>query len=98
MKENKDIIKAALITAMNEYDTVFNLYTPEQLNLIFNRIIDSLLLDFTIIDTIIIENPEETQEQYAAYVKVKSSNGTIYKAGIGHNTDYMYVNVEEVII
>ena len=98
MKENKDIIKAALITAMNEYDTVFNLYTPEQLNLIFNRIIDSLLSDFTIIDTIIIENQEETQEQYAAYVKVKSNNGTIYKAGIGHNIGYMYVNVEEVNI
>ena len=70
---------------------------PSQLRFVFDGIIKDLLPDFTIIYTSIIENPDEMQELYAAYIKVKDKDGVIYKAGMSHNLNYgAYVTIDEV--
>ena len=97
MNENKEIIKKQLVYAVEDYQIMENNITPSKLRFMFDGIIKELLPDFTIIYTSIIENPDELQELYAAYIKVKDSDGIIYKAGLSHNLYYgVYVNIEEV--
>ena len=97
MNTNKEIIKKQLVYAVEDYQIMGNNLTPSKLRFIFDDLIKNLLPDFTIIYTSIIENPDELQELYAAYIKVKDSDGIIYKAGLSHNLNYgTYVTIEEV--
>lgn len=97
MNENKEIIKKQLVYAVEDYQIMENNITPSKLRFMFDGIIKELLPDFTIIYTSIIENPDELQELYAAYIKVKDNDGIIYKAGLSHNLNYgTYVTIEEV--
>lgn len=97
MNENKELIKKQLVYAVQEHRLMGNDLPPSQLRFVFDGIIKDLLPDFTIIYTSIIENPDEMQELYAAYIKVKDSDGIIYKAAMSHNLNYgVYVTIEEV--
>lgn len=97
MNENKEIIKKQLVYAVEDYQIMGNNLAPSKLRFIFDGLIKDLLPGFTIIYTSIIENPDELQELYAAYIKVKDSDGIIYKAGLSHNLNYgVYVTIEEV--
>ena len=97
MNENKELIKKQLEYAVQDYSIMGNDISPSRLRFIFNGLIKELLPDFKIIYSAIIENPDEMQELYAAYIKVKDSDGIIYKAGLSHNEYYgIYVTVDEV--
>lgn len=97
MNENKELIKKQLVYAVQDHQIMGNNLPPSQLRFVFDGIIKELLSDFTIIYSAIIENPDEMQELYAAYIKVKDNNGVTYKAGLSHNEYYgVYVTVDEV--
>ena len=71
--------------------------SPSRLRFIFDGLIKELLPDFTIIYSAIIENPDEMQELYAAYIKVKDNNGITYKAGLSHDINCgTYITIDEV--
>lgn len=97
MNENKEIIKKQLVYAVKDYQIMGNNISPSRLRFMFDGIIKELLPDFTIIYSAIIENPDEMQELYAAYIKVKDKDGITYKAGLSHNLYYgVYVTIDEV--
>lgn len=97
MNENKELIKKQLEYAVQDHLIMGNDISPSRLRFIFDGLIKELLPDFTIIYSAIIENPDEMQELYAAYIKVKDNNGITYKAGLSHNEYYgVYVTVDEV--
>ena len=97
MNKNKELIKKQFVHAVQDYQIMGNNLTPSQLRFVFDGIIKDLLLGFTIIYSAIIENPDEMQELYAAYIKVKDNDGIIYKAGLSHNEYYgIYITVDEV--
>ena len=94
---NKEIIKKQLECAVQDHLIMGNDISPSRLRFIFDGIIKELLPDFTIIYTAIIENPDEMQELYAAYIKVKDDDGIIYKAGLSHDINCgVYVTIDEV--
>lgn len=97
MSENKEIIKKQLVCAVEDCQIMGNDLTPSKLRFIFDGLIKDLLSDFTVIYTAIIENPDEMQELYAAYIKVKDNNGITYKAGLSHDVNCgAYVTIDEV--
>lgn len=97
MNENKEHIKKQLVHAVQDHLIIGNDLPPSQLRFVFDGLIKELLPDFTIIYSAIIENPDEMQELYSAYIKVKDNNGITYKAGLSHN-EYcgIYVTIDEV--
>lgn len=97
MNENKELIKKQLEYAVQDYQIMGNGISPSRLRFIFDGLIKELLPDFIIIYSAIIENPDEMQELYAAYIKVKDNNGIIYKAGLNHDINCgSYVIIDEV--
>lgn len=97
MNTNKEIIKKQLVYAVKDYQIMGNNLAPSKLRFMFDGIIKDLLPGFTIIYSAIIENPDEMQELYAAYIKVKDKDGVTYKAAMSHNLNYgVYVTIDEV--
>ena len=97
MNENKELIKKQLEYAVQDHLIMGNGISPSRLRFIFDGLIKELLPDFTIIYSAIIENPDEMQELYAAYIKVKDNNGITYKAGLSHDVNCgAYVTIDEV--
>lgn len=97
MNENKELIKKQLEYALQDHLIMGNGISPSRLRFIFDGLIKDLLPDFTIIYSAIIENPDEMQELYSAYIKVKDNNGITYKAGLSHDINCgTYITIEEV--